>query len=244
MKIKVFLILFLIVLFWPINPAFAIIKTDGDLRVTFGDPLFGSSVVWYPGLEKSEEIKVENIGLNSHDVLMQAINTSQTGNIANQYRVKIVQDGNVLWGWDTMQHFWDLGEHEYGSIPKAQWKTYYLFVSLPAEVGNEFQSKSAKFDLKIGFKGEAGSVTNSVTNNGVPAGVGIGGVGGSTLGEVMGDSDNIGSGSATISAGISPEERILSVNSNQGFLWWLIGLLGFLGFLLLLILLYRRRKKQ
>lgn len=208
------------------SPALAVIKTSGDLRVTFDDPLFGSTI-WYPGLEKSAGIKVENTGLVDHDVLIQAINTSQTGGMADQYRMKVVQDGNLLWGWDTMQHFWDLGEHEYGFIPKGQWKNYDFYVSLPGSVGNGYQGKSAAFDLRIGFKGQDSSVTTSSDNNssgGTVAGAATdtGGDSGWTENpQVLGAAQSTDSGNGTTSGKVGAyEERVLGSNACKSCFWW------------------------
>lgn len=206
----VFGLLFLVFLAVPVQ---AVIKTTGDLRVTFDEPVFADTIVWYPGLETVGQVKVENIGLNSKTVQMATSNTSQTGDIDLQYSVKINANGVLAYGSKTMRQFWDDGEIEFGSINAGGTKTFDFYISLPSSLGNEYQGTQAKFDLKVGFKGYDSvtvTSTDSTTTASVlgSANVGVVTAGGEGL-EVLGEATDSGK-VVSVLGEATPEEVVLT----------------------------------
>ncbi len=158
----VFLLLFIGFMYAP--RVHAITDTSDDLQVTYDDPLFSSSIVWYPGLSVTKSITVKNVGASTHTTSIKADNTSQTGNIDQLYLFKITE-GSASWygGSDdkTMKNFWDAGELDLADISSGNSTTYDITITMPRSAGNEYQDKTAKFDLIIGFAGTNETVTVS-----------------------------------------------------------------------------------
>ena len=162
---RVFLSVVLFLLFFGFafpKQAKAITDTSGDLQVTYDEPLFSSSIIWYPGLSVTKPITVKNIGGSTHTAYINASNTSQTGGIADIYLFKITEGPTERYGGSddkTMKNFWDAGKITLSDITAGNSTTYNITITMISSAGNEFQSKTAKFDLMIGFVGTTESVT-------------------------------------------------------------------------------------
>ncbi len=166
MKKIVLSIIFFLFLFGFIlkNQTFAVTDTSGDLQVTYDDPLFPSSIVWYPGLSVTKTITVKNTGSSTHTTSIKADNTSQTGNIDQLYLFKITEGSTSWYGGSndkTLKNFWDAGELHLSDISSGNSTTYDITITMPSSAGNEYQDKTAKFDLIIGFVGTNETVTVS-----------------------------------------------------------------------------------
>ncbi len=147
--------------------AIAVTKIDGNLKVTLDEPLFSSSVVWYPGLSESRTITVTNLDSNVRSVGLRAVSTSQTGNFADALNFEVKEGSFYVYGGSgskSMKDFWNEGEITLSSIPSGGTKTYTIIVTMPTSAGNGYQNQTAGFDLAIGLIG-----TNSEVNVQVPS---------------------------------------------------------------------------
>ena len=233
---------FILLFFTFASPAFAVVKTSGFLEVTFDEPIFPSSIIWYPGLEETRSFIVRNKSSENKTVLIEAISESETNEMSKEYFFKVSENGTVLYGssWSkTLKNFWDAGELNFGSLGSSEKKTYDISVLLPTSVGNDFQNKSANFDLKIGFEGTTDQVTvstttsastpisSSIVNSNIPS---------NNIGnffqepEVLGTTENINSGISTESS------LLIKVLGVQAPWWqryrWILPLIIFGGLLL------------
>lgn len=150
-------------LIFSVAPAQAVTKTSGDLEVTFDEPMFSSSIVWYPGLSVAKSMTVKNNGGGVQTVSIGAVNKTQTGDLAGVLFFKVLEGGvNRYGGADdkTLQNFWDDGQVSLSSLGGGATTTYDLTVRMVASSGNEYQGKEAKFDLRVGFVGTTTSVTS------------------------------------------------------------------------------------
>jgi len=187
-----FLISFGLILFlflFLVKPSWAVVvKTAGDLELVLDtEPLFGSDIIWYPGLSETRNLTVKNIGSETHRTYFRADNTSEDGNLSTVMYFKINEGGTVFYGGSdskTMRNFWGDGEVILSDIEAKKSTIYNIAITFWRGAGNEFQETQAKFDLVIGFEGTEDEVV-------VPAGPDGGDGGGS--GGVSGDTD-IGGG--------------------------------------------------
>ena len=225
MKLKLFIILAALAVLFP-GKAFASTVTAGEMEITSDNPLFSSSAVWYPGLSIRREIVVKNLGGFARTLSVQAVNTSQTGSMAENLYVRFLRGGSTIYGdlpSKTMKKFWDDGQIDLFGLGGGQTANFDLEVQMPSSLGNEFQGKQAKFDMIIGFAGTGNQAT------------------------VLGTVDNIASGeAASTPAGeiLMPEILGLNTDTSKTNWWWilLLPLLLLLAFLLFLRL--RRRLKR
>lgn len=154
--------------------AYAKTKTSDELQVTYEDPLFPSSVIWYPGLSITKSFTVKNLGSSSQTVSIKATNTSQTGNIADVFLFKVTEARvNHYGGTDgkTLKNFWDEGQISLSDLNGKETTSYDITITMLTSAGNEYQGKQARFDLIVGFVGTPTQVT--ITGAG---GGGIGGI--------------------------------------------------------------------
>lgn len=157
------LILILINLIIPAK-VLAVTKTSGDLEVDFAEPMFGSSIIWYPGLAVTRNLTVKNNGGENQTVSLEAVNKTQSGNLAQILFFQVLEGGIGRYGDagdKSLQDFWDDGQVSLSSLGGGATTTYDLTVKMATTSGNEFQGKQAKFDLRVGFAGTLASVTSS-----------------------------------------------------------------------------------
>jgi len=172
-KIILSIFLAIIFLFAISSSVFAITETSGDLQVSWDDPLFPSSIVWYPGLTVPKSFTVRNIGGVTHQTSLETANTSQTKDFANNLFFRVDSGAtNYFGGSDdkTMKNFWDNGQTNLSDILSENSSNYTVTVTMPAALGNEFQGATAKFDLIVGFVGTESKVTISGDGGGNVAG--------------------------------------------------------------------------
>jgi len=191
---KIVLAIFVLLIFLGLVPVkiYAVTKTSGDLEVTYNtEPLFGSDIIWYPGLSETRNLTVKNIGSETHRTYFRADNTSEDGNLSTVMYFKINGGGTVFYGDSdskTMRNFWDDGEVSLSDIEAKKSTIYNIAITFWRGAGNEFQETQAKFDLVIGFEGTEDKVV-------APAGSDSGDGGGS--GGVSGDTDTGGGDTAS-----------------------------------------------
>jgi len=163
------------------NPVQAITESSGDIQITYDEPLFPSTIIWYPGLAVKKSLIIKNLNKSNQKVGIKANNTSQTGGLAGYMRIEISEGGTILYGSPTkktMQNFWDNGELYLSNIKAGSTATYEFSVIMPPEVENEIQSKKAYFDLNVGFIGTDSQIVingsdgtkSNVCNDSAPGG--------------------------------------------------------------------------
>lgn len=172
---KIILLFFLVIIpFFCIGSnVFAVTETSGDLQISWDDPLFSSSTIWYPGLTVEKSFTVKNLGGGIHTVSLKADNTSQTGDLANNIYFRVDELAINRYGGvnnKTLKIFWDNGEVNLSDIDGGNTTTYSIAITMPTSLGNEFQQKQAKFDLIVGFVGTPSQVTISGGDDGAVGG--------------------------------------------------------------------------
>ena len=149
-------------------PVAAITKQSGTIKLTLDEPLYASTTAWYPGLNVSQTVTVQNTSGDSKELSFQAINTSQTGAMATVLYFNVQQNSTNLYGASnskTLQNFWDAGEVKMLDVSGSSTTTLTINIAMNETAGNEYQGKQALFDLNIGFVGEAPVTVTSSSNN-------------------------------------------------------------------------------
>lgn len=148
----------------------AVTKTSANITVTLDEPLFSSSIIWYPTRSETKTVAVTNISGELQYLGQGArnVSTSPGANIAAVLDLEVSRqsDGNVLWT-GTLQDLYDGGEIGLGTILPGETKTYIYTVAM-RDVSNEYQGKSTSFDLDIGYIGQAPTNTPTPTNTPAP----------------------------------------------------------------------------
>lgn len=150
----------------------AITQTVGEMTINHDEPLFPSSTVWYPGLSLRNTIEVKNTGGSVRGLGINSTNTSHTGGLINVLILKVDDGGHYVFGGNddkTMKDFWNEGDFKVANLGPYETKTIGFTISMPESLGNEYQSKEAKFDLIIGFFNQ--SSTTAIINAGQVKGV-------------------------------------------------------------------------
>lgn len=163
-KIVITLILALLPFTLFAKQALAVTKTSGDLEVTFDEPLFPSTTIWQPGLSVTKEMIVKNNGSSTQTVSIEAINETQTGNLADVLLMKVLEGGVDRYGGagdKSLTDFWNDGEVSLSDLGAGGTTTYDITVEMATSAGNAYQAKEAKFDLRVGFVGTTSQVTVS-----------------------------------------------------------------------------------
>jgi hypothetical protein len=170
----VFVLSVLLVLFLFPPKIFAKTETSGDLQVTYDDPLFPASIIWYPGLSVTKSFTVKNLSVSTHTVSIEATNTSQTGDISQVFLFKVTEGTTARYGGaddKTLKNFWDDGQISLSDLNGGNSTTYDITISMFSSAGNEYQGKQAVFDLIIGFVGTAAQVV--ITGGGAGGAAGV-----------------------------------------------------------------------
>ena len=155
--IYTFVLTFLFLFSMPVSIVSAATKQSGDIKLTVDEPLFASTTSWYPGLQVSQTITVQNTGGDSKELSFGASSTSQTENMAGVLYFNVRQGSTDLYGANsskTLQNFWDSGEVKMLDISGNTTKILTINITMDSAAGNEYQGKQVQFDLNIGFVGE------------------------------------------------------------------------------------------
>lgn len=152
---------FLIIFLLSPSPTFAAVKKSGDIEIITDEPLFPSTIVWYPGLRVEKSIQVKNRGAGTKKVEIEAMSELISKNLADVLQFEVKEGSKTLYGGTpvkTLKNFMNLGTLELSEIwVNDGGKTYALIVSMPDTAGNEYQGGKASFDLRVGFPGDANS---------------------------------------------------------------------------------------
>ncbi len=135
--------------------------SSGSIQLTFDDPLFPDSIIWYPGLTVNRSITVTNSSGRLQEFSLQAVNFSQTGSLAKQMQIRVKQGEVSLYpasGDKTLESFWNNGQVSLSGIEGGKTVTYEIFVTMLSSADNAFQNKQVKFDLMMGFVGTASRI--------------------------------------------------------------------------------------
>jgi len=153
-------------------PAFASIKKSGDIEIVTDEPLFPSSIVWYPGLKIEKSIQVKNRGHGPKKVEIEAMSELVSKNLADILQFEVKEGVKTLYGGSaskTLKNFFDAQTLELSEIwVNDDGRSYSLIVSMPDSAGNEYQGGKASFDLRVGFPGDAGSSVLISSNTSSP----------------------------------------------------------------------------
>jgi len=102
-----------------------------------------------PGEEYTEVITLKNVGSDRFHTLITAINTSTQGNLLFDTLDFSIREGSANGPVIFDGKLKDLKDVALCSLSTENNKMYYMTLSLPAESGNEYQSKSAGFKFVI-----------------------------------------------------------------------------------------------
>lgn len=142
-------------------PAFAAIKKSGDIEIITDEPLYPSSIVWYPGFSQQKSFQVKNRGNSTKTVQIESISEQQLKGLAGILAFEVREGGKTLYGTSpnkTMQNFFDDGTISLSDVPvDDNGKIYDMIVTMPLSTGNEYQEGKATFDLRVGFPEDAQS---------------------------------------------------------------------------------------
>jgi len=153
------------------SPAFALIKKSGDIELITDEPLFPSTIVWYPGLKVEKSFQAKNRGSGSKKVEIEAVSELVTKNLADVLQFEVKEGTKTLYGSPakTLKNFFDAQTLELSEIwVNDGGKAFSLIVSMPDTAGNEYQGGKASFDLRVGFPGDAGSSVLISSNTSFP----------------------------------------------------------------------------
>lgn len=135
------------------NPVLAVTKSVGNLEVTFDEPIFPSTVIWYPAFSLNKELIIKNKGDKTETTIIEARNVKDEGGLGQIFRLRIEEGDNVVYEKD-FSDWWQEKEVRLSEVEKGQTKTYKLTVVMDKDAGNEYQKKTATFDLAVGFLGK------------------------------------------------------------------------------------------
>lgn len=147
-----------------VSSALAVTKTSGDLEVTFDEPIFPDTLIWYPGFSLTKSLTVKNNGGDNQTVFIEALNEQQTGNLSEVLYFKALEGGVNRYGGSgdkTLYRFWNDGSVSLSDLGGGSNTTYDLTVLMDSLAGNSYQDKETEFDLRVGFLGTTSEVTVS-----------------------------------------------------------------------------------
>ena len=165
MKIKTFLNFFVFVNIALLLPSFVLAGVD-KLVVEFEKtPLF-SEANFLPGHQIQRWTKITNNDIQSHKIIVEAINKVDPNNFSQQLNLIIKEGASTLYN-NSLKSFFETGEHELSNLAGNGGKTQYdFYVSFNPLSGNDYQEKTLSFDFLIGFQGDEGeSEENSTSTN-------------------------------------------------------------------------------
>jgi len=168
-KMFYFFVILILGLFVLVSSASAVTQIAGEMTINHDEPLFPNTTVWYPGLTLRNTIEVTNTGGSIRGLGIRAVNTAQTGGLADVLIFKIDDDEHYVYGQNndkTMKDFWDMvNEFEAANLGPHETKTIGFTAYMPETLGNEYQETQAQFDIMIGFLNQS-SVILTVSGGG------------------------------------------------------------------------------
>ncbi len=157
------------------------VEAVGDLVIDFGVPP-GAPMFNFPnmapGESKFKNIIVTNKALSQRPVGIKGIQIAQTGTISSAISIVISKGAVDLYGGTSptgpknlSQFFADsnsINGIALTTVQPGQSATYKITATFNQAAGNEFQSKSVTFDVKIGITIEIPVQCNNITFSGSP----------------------------------------------------------------------------
>lgn len=143
------------------SKAFAEVET-GPLGVSFNPtPLFNVAN-FMPGDYKNADITVTNNSDTSQNAYIEAVNVSNTDDLASQMTLQISEGTTEIYN-NNFKTFLNAGPVSLSNIVTGSPKTYNLKVTFLENTDNDYQGKSLGFDICVGFKGGSQTCTNTTT---------------------------------------------------------------------------------
>ncbi len=153
------------------------------LSVSFNpNPLFSDSN-FLPGDYKEASIIMGNGDSVERNAYIEAVNTSNIGNLASQMNLRILDGSTEIYN-NNFEDFLNAGPVPLSSIGTGDSKTYNLKITFLENASDNYQGKTLKFDICVGFSGGNQHCTNDIVitpEHGTGGGASGGGSGGSHL---------------------------------------------------------------
>lgn len=249
MKLKVLLQVFIFFI------AFGLLRTsvfaaDANISCNFNGcvpntvtSLFPGSIAWIPGLSVSKTIEVQNITGFKQSVGLYTESITVSGGLDTVLDMTIRQtNGNITIFSGLLSTFFATPSFTLDTLDTSKTETYIFTITMPSSAGNQYQSQSALFDMKIvlteiqlvadnsrngfppsGFSNSSTGTSNTQSNTSGPqvlgftTGGGEGGEGGGGEGGVLGVSTP---SAGTEVGGSSPQGETLGVGTCFSCLSW------------------------
>lgn len=132
--------------------------------------LFPGSIAWIPGLSVSKTIEVQNITGFKQSVGLYTQNITVTGGLDTVLDMTIRQtNGNITIFSGSLNTFFATPSFTLDTLDSSKTETYIFTITMPSSAGNQYQQKSAVFDMKIVLT-EIQLVADNSKNGPPPAG--------------------------------------------------------------------------
>jgi len=153
---KIIIFSLLAILSSPVSVLAASSSSSPELLVSFSpDPLFSGSN-FMPGDTITSSIDVTNLSQETKPVAIEAINISDSDNMASVLGFSISESSTTLFS-GTLKDFFDSGETYLSDLSSGGSTTYDLDLVFQTSAGDTWQGKSLQnFDILVGFQGEGG----------------------------------------------------------------------------------------
>ncbi|MDP1845805.1 MAG: hypothetical protein Q8L09_03580 [Candidatus Moranbacteria bacterium] len=139
--------------------------TDGNLAITYSDPLFAVTNA-VPGQTYFSDMTVENLGGADRKFQFELNIAASSSNLTERLFLKIYsldEIGKEYCEYGCLANedikSLDGGEFEIKTMPGNSTKNFRFALAFDPDAGNDFQNVSAGFDMKIGFEDEFQGVT-------------------------------------------------------------------------------------
>jgi hypothetical protein len=150
---------------FPIQPVLAV----DNLVVEFSCgnstcPIFGAAN-FVPGGNATGWVRVTNNSGISKKIAIEAINKTDSDNLASKINLVIKEGGNVRYE-KTLAEFFSGGEVYLSDLANGIQTRYDLIASFNVDAGDDYQGKTLGFDIIFGFQGEEGTGGGSSSGGG------------------------------------------------------------------------------
>ncbi|MEK7116709.1 MAG: fibronectin type III domain-containing protein [Patescibacteria group bacterium] len=162
---------------------FSAFAANPPLSVIFSpNPLF-EALNFVPGDSKEANITVGNSDTVIRNAYVEAVNISNNGNLASQMNLRILDGSTEIYN-NNFEAFLNAGPVPLSSIGTDGSKTYNLKITFLENANDNYQGKTLKFDVCVGFSGGGQHCTNDIVitpERGTGGGTSGGSSGGSHL---------------------------------------------------------------
>ncbi len=139
--------------------------------------MFGE-INFLPGNSVTRLIRVTNNSTQTQRIAVEAINQTNIGDLASQLDIIIKEGSNTIYN-KTLKQFFDDKEIYLSSLNTGSQTQYDFDVNFKSSAGDDYQGKSAGFNLIVGFEGTEGGLTlpqpggSASSGGGLPSGLTI-----------------------------------------------------------------------